>query len=746
MKKGQNSTEDASLRQKAEEQIKKKHIVKVSSPTVHTVHTTRTARTARTEQSRSEQSRSEQSRSEQSRIEQPTLSQRQIELVEKSKRRSSEMTTMKLLHELEVHQVELEMQNEELKTALEKAATATALYDFAPAVYFTLRQNGVICELNFGGAKLLGKERSNLVNTNFKQFVTRDTLPDFNDFFPKVFETNFRQTCKVWLAIHGNSFLFVHLEAIISYDIQKCLVTAIDITDLKRAEEALKESENRFKQVTDCSHVWIWEVDAEGIYTYISAMEENFLGYKPEELIGKKYFYDFFSPDKKNELAKAAFEVFSKKGYFTNFENPNIHKDGRLVILETSGIPLLDKQGLLLGYRGADRDITDRKRAEEQLWESEERFHSLFENATIGLYRTSPDGHILMANPTAIRLLGYNSFEELAQRNLEKEGFEPDFSRNQFRQRIEQEGEVRGLESAWTRHDGSVVFVRESAKAFRNADGTILYYEGTIEDITERKLAEEALRESEARLRELNATKDKFFSIIAHDLRNPFNSIIGFSNLLSRQFRENDYEGIAKYAKIIQLSSERALSLIVNLLDWARSQTGSIEFNPEYVEIVALINEVTDLYNDSAQQKSITISRKLPHNAIVFADKFMISTVLRNLISNAVKFTHPGGNIVVSAEQNQNELLVTISDDGVGIKKHNIQKLFRIDESYSTIGTHNEKGTGLGLILCKEFVEKHKGKIWVETDSGGHRDGKGSKFCFTIPNSKEFNHKAEIYS
>ena len=255
-------------------------------------------------------------------------------------------------------------------------------------------------------------------------------------------------------------------------------------------------------------------------------------------------------------------------------------------------------------------------------------------------------------------------------------------------------------------------------------------YQSFLRDISERKRAEEILINSEIQLRELNATKDKFFSIIAHDLKSPFNSIIGFSNLLIEQIHKKDYDGIAEYATIIRNSSQGAMDLLQNLLEWSRSQTGRMEFNPEYVEIVTLIDESIHLLVNSAQQKSIALSKELPRKAIAFADKAMISTILRNLISNAIKFTNPEGAIIISAEQKQNELLISVTDNGVGIKKEVIEKLFRIEEGFSTIGTKNEKGTGLGLILCKEFIEKHGGKIWVESKAG-----KGSRFCFTIPKS-----------
>ncbi|MEI6436258.1 MAG: HAMP domain-containing sensor histidine kinase, partial [Bacteroidota bacterium] len=227
-----------------------------------------------------------------------------------------------------------------------------------------------------------------------------------------------------------------------------------------------------------------------------------------------------------------------------------------------------------------------------------------------------------------------------------------------------------------------------------------------------------------------NAEKDKFFTIIAHDLKSPFNSIVGFSNLLVEQVREKDFEGIEKYAGIILKSSDRALELLKNLMEWARSQTGRIEFSPEYFEIVVVINEIILSFDDIARQKSIIINKAIPPSAPVFADKAMINVILRNLVSNAIKFTMPGGMITISANEKQSELTVTVSDTGVGISNDRIEKLFRIDESFSTAGTNNERGTGLGLILCKEFVEKHGGKIWVNSEKG-----KGSDFNFTVARS-----------
>ena len=255
-----------------------------------------------------------------------------------------------------------------------------------------------------------------------------------------------------------------------------------------------------------------------------------------------------------------------------------------------------------------------------------------------------------------------------------------------------------------------------------------ILWTGTLYDISKRKNAELEIILKNKELEKLNAEKVRFLSIIAHDLKSPFNSIIGFSEILLEKIKERDYDQSGEIAATILLSSNRAMDLLKNLMEWSQLHTGRMEFSPEYYEVVALINEAIQFYTDIAIQKSITIKKDLPHFAKVYTDKAMIGTVFRNLISNAIKFTRPGGEILISAVLKQNEIIFSVHDTGVGIPKNSLGKLFRIDQSYSTSGTSKEKGTGLGLILCKEFVERQGGRIWVESE-----EGIGSTFCFTLP-------------
>ena len=255
-----------------------------------------------------------------------------------------------------------------------------------------------------------------------------------------------------------------------------------------------------------------------------------------------------------------------------------------------------------------------------------------------------------------------------------------------------------------------------------------IIWTGTLHDISKRKNEEREIAFKNLELQKLNAEKEKFFSIIAHDLKSPFTAILGFSQLLIEASNNKELEKIEKFAHIILQSSTRAVDLLKNLMEWAQSHTGRMEYSPEYFDIVTLINETTLLYDDIAGQKSITIKKVLPHHVSLFADKAMICSVFRNLISNAIKFTMPGGEVTIWAEEQPDEMLFSVEDRGVGIPQCRLETIFQSDHATSTSGTQNEKGTGLGLTLCKEFVEKHGGKIWAQS-----HEKEGSTFYFTLP-------------
>jgi signal transduction histidine kinase len=242
----------------------------------------------------------------------------------------------------------------------------------------------------------------------------------------------------------------------------------------------------------------------------------------------------------------------------------------------------------------------------------------------------------------------------------------------------------------------------------------------------------EKLKNSNHELEKLNATKDRFFSIIAHDLRNPINAILGFSELLSINFDEIADEKKLELNKIIYQSTKNVYNLLENLLQWSRSQTNRIKFEPIQFDVSGIINENLILSKPNIRKKSLIINTELDKNSIVFADKNMTSAILRNLLTNSIKFSNPLGEITISTVSNNGFLEISVADTGVGMTEEVAKNLFRIDMAHSTYGTSGEKGTGLGLIICHEFVDKHGGLIKVDTEPN-----KGSKFTFTLPSNAD---------
>ncbi len=370
----------------------------------------------------------------------------------------------------------------------------------------------------------------------------------------------------------------------------------------------------------------------------------------------------------------------------------------------------------------------DKKLVISSLIESEEKYRLLFENMTSGFQLNEVitdengepiDFRVLDGNSLMEHFTGY-SIERVRGKTIKEIIPESDS------EMIKKYGNVALTGAGFSLEYFSKTFQKYfKIRTYSPKKGLFAV---VFNDITERKKTEIEIKEKNERLQTLNDEKDKFFSIIAHDLRSPFTSIRSLSIILDEAIETKNFEEAKQFSEMITQLANNATDLLGNLMEWARSQTGRMEYNPENFEITSLINEISIFFNLNAEQKSIELIKQFPHNISVFADKAMISTVLRNLISNAIKFTRPGGNITISAEIVQNEIQVLISDNGVGIHEKALNKIFQISGKYSTKGTQNELGTGLGLILCKEFIEKHQGKIWVESELE-----KGSKFYFTLP-------------
>lgn len=400
------------------------------------------------------------------------------------------------------------------------------------------------------------------------------------------------------------------------------------------------------------------------------------------------------------------------------------------IFLTYSGIWILGLVGGGFILKMIYNDLERQKKMEEDIRKSEQKYRSLFDNMDQGMAL-----HEIILDPAGnavdYRFLEANhSFEILT--GLKRE--------NIIGETVLEV--LPGTEQSWIEKYGNVVatgvplhyenYSKDLGKyysvvAYRSQPGQFAVI---VSDITGSRRNEEEIVKKNQELRKLNAEKDKFFSIIAHDLKNPFNSILGFSELLKNEAHKQKIEDVVKYAGVINSSAQNTFELLENLLEWSLIQQGRIPFDPHTLLLNRIVEAEIENLTYYASQKNILIGNGITASIIIEADEDMLSTILRNLMANAIKFTPKNGKVQVLAKIEERQVVISVSDTGVGMTGETIGKLFKIETSFTSRGTENEKGTGLGLILCKEFVEKHNGKIWVESEVG-----KGSVFSFTIPDN-----------
>lgn len=382
------------------------------------------------------------------------------------------------------------------------------------------------------------------------------------------------------------------------------------------------------------------------------------------------------------------------------------------------------------------RDITEHKKAAQALKDSEEKYRSITENINEFMWTAERiDGklQIVFFTNAVKNITGYPSEKFLKEPLLWFRVIHPNDIQNVMarmkRLYRNKSKNYDSLEYRILNSERNTVWIQNKISVKRNAEGEISKTYGIVADITVAKKAEENFKKSADNLKELNETKDRFISIISHDLRTPFSSILGFTDLLLDD-PEMEKERQTEYIQFIRESSQNMLALVNSLLDWTRLQTGRISFTPGKLNAKTLAGKTIQMIKGAAIQKKIELTENLEEDIIIHADEGLLMQVLNNLLSNAVKFTGEGGSISIYAEPKilEKKILFAIKDSGTGIKPENVKKLFNIDSKFTLSGTSGEKGSGLGLSLCKEIVEKHGGKIWVESEYG-----KGSEFKFTIP-------------
>lgn len=519
-------------------------------------------------------------------------------------------------------------------------------------------------------------------------------------------------------------------------DISGSICVVRDITERKHMEEALRRSEKRFRQVAENAKEWIWEVDADGCYTYSSPLVEQILGYTPEEILGRRRFHDFFHPEDARQLQAEAAEIFKHKDVFTDVKTRNLHKDGTVVWLQRSGVPILRDNGELLGYRGSDVDITEGMRTHEILDRKQKNLEAIFDAAPFGMLLVNENDSVVRANDTIRQMsgkqykeiLGANACQALACAHGEKSAQDRNSAcggchlHRLIKATLESGEAVYGVEVCpWLNDSG------EEVRPWLSVSVVPVEVDGgkhvvvALDDVTDRRRAEEQLTET-------MELKSQFISTVSHELRTPLTAIREAVTIVADGVAGKVRKDQKHFLDLARRNIDRLARLIDNVLDFQKLIAGKMEFHLQPNVLVRTVEDAYTTMLPHARNKQVQLTTEVEADlppAIYDSDRMM--QVLTNLISNAIKFTPETGTVSVSAQRRAEEVVLRISDTGMGIPKEALPKIF--NRFYRVRRPGKEiKGTGLGLAIVHKIVAGHGGRIDVESEVD-----KGTTFSVVLP-------------
>ncbi len=517
--------------------------------------------------------------------------------------------------------------------------------------------------------------------------------------------------------------------------------------------------------------IYIKDTESKFIVANQKLLDVHDLKYR-DKLIGKSD-HDFYPKELADKYYWNEQDIISTGKPLINHEEKSIDEKGEEIYLSTTKIPLHDENGTIIGIVGIGRDITEKKKAEGKLIDHADQLQQVnalleekqeeiqqqaeelsaqadhlrmanqeLEKMSVAVSETDnvviimdADGNFEWVNNSFTRVYGYTLDQFVTERgkNILEGSHHPNIQ--EILVKCRETRKTSRYQTETQDKDGNTIWTQSTLTPVLNSEKEIIRFVAIDTDITALKKAQEMINvqklEMEVQrdqLEKANITKDKFFSIIAHDLKNPFHSIMGFTDLLIKNY--SDFEDTKKqeFLGLINESSQYANNLLDNLLHWSSTQMDRIKYSPIKFDLHSLVNEIQHMLHANVEKKRLALLNLVPEASNVFADKNMIHTVLRNLLSNSIKFTPEEGMISVEATPEDTSLLISVKDNGVGIPIDKQGKFFSFGEFHSTSGTAGEPGTGLGLIICHEFMKKHGGELNFTSESG-----KGTCFTFNLP-------------
>ena len=643
----------------------------------------------------------------------------------------------KLIHEYQVHQIELELQNEELRATqlqLELVRDRYAeLFNNAPAGYLVVDAKGVIIKANETFARMIGRKGHGFTERLLTELVIPEDRPALLGRFKAFF--NSPEGKRLDFRLFGPHDQTVHVRCVGRQENlggmvpeddvdQKLLLMVSDITRQVRFEEKLKKSEEKFRELFETAPLGIFQSTPEGRYLTVNTEMARLFGHTTaREMVDTvtDIADQLYARPEDRKIYK---KILKADGEVKNFETELIRRDGTTFWASMNSKVKPGPEGSPV-YDGFLMDVTERCMAEQELHLSHQRLATVLDSIEALIYIVDMDTYeILFINAYGRKLCGGVAGKTCWKVLQQAQDGPCSFCTND---KLLKDGKPTGT------HEWSFQNTRNQ-RWYLCQDSAIPWTDGRFvrmeiaTDITDRKRIEDEVRRYSAELKALLAEKDKFFSIIAHDLKSPMSGLLSLAKIFAEEAENMTTEELQEVASAMHKSTERLYDLLENLLHWALVQQGLMSFSPKPVSLHNLVHGSIESLRSVAELKRIAIKNIIPDKLKAIVDQPMITTVVRNLVSNALKYTGSGGAVTISGFVNGDMVEVAVQDTGTGMDQETQAHLFVLDRKTIRIGTQGEHGTGLGLILCKEFIEKHGGQIRVKSEVG-----QGTTFHFSLP-------------
>ncbi len=580
--------------------------------------------------------------------------------------------------------------------------------------------DGMVIDCNQTLASSCGLSPTEMTGRCIFDFLPQDEIDTRRKFVKNVFEEG-KPVVGETIILGRSARYFIHPILNEKGIVIRVTVHAYDNTEHKAARKSLRENEEIFTRFLENSPIYVFFKDVNIRPIKLSRNYESLLGKPIEEILGKT-MVELFPSDLAENMVKDDLKVLRERNILKVEESFN----GRLYSTIKFPVIIDDVPKYLAGYT---IDTTEQSLAEKALRENEEKFKKVYAEGTLPIAMLNGDFRFVSANQVFQDTFGYSE-DELKEMTF-KEITHPEHlakDMDNLGLLLQRKIDIYHTEKRYITKNKEIVWGKAQVSIVRDSYNEFLYFLVMINDITSYKLAESEIKNKNRELEKLNAEKDKFFSIIAHDLRSPFNSFLGLTEIMAEELYSMRLDEIQRIATDLKNSANNLYHLLENLLEWSMVKRGIKPFNPTHLILKKLITENLLTVSESVRKKSIKLYTDVPEYLSLSADENMLGTIVRNLLSNAVKFTPKGGRISVRTnEPDDTTIELIIEDNGIGMDEKMKNTLFDLTGHNNRTGTEGELTTGLGLLLCKEFVEKHKGSIRVESEPD-----KGSTFIVKL--------------